>query len=96
MARAVGIGHQDFGDLRKNGWFSGRDGNYNDFVKAMLLGDLDAMNEYMNRVTLNIFSYFDTGKSAYGAESGRYVRNRSETDRGEGLRRCAAGERNFA
>ena len=50
------------------GWFSERDGNYNDFVKAMLLGDLDAMNEYMNRVTLNIFSCFDTGKSAYGAE----------------------------
>ena len=54
------------------GWFSERDGNYNDFVKAMLLGDLDAMNEYMNRVTLNIFSYFDTGKSAYGAEPEKF------------------------
>lgn len=42
------------------GWFSQRDENYNDFVKAMLLGDLDAMNEYMNRVSENIFSYFDT------------------------------------
>ena len=54
------------------GWFSERDGNYNDFVKAMLLGDLDAMNEYMNRVTLNIFSCFDTGKSAYGAEPEKF------------------------
>lgn len=42
------------------GWFAQRDENYNDFVKAMLLGDLDAMNEYMNRVSENIFSYFDT------------------------------------
>ena len=42
------------------GWFAQRDANYNDFVKAMLLGDLDAMNEYMNRVSENIFSYFDT------------------------------------
>ena len=54
------------------GWFSERDGNYNDFVRAMLLGDLDAMNEYMNRVTLNIFSCFDTGKSAYGAEPEKF------------------------
>ena len=54
------------------GWFSERDGNYNDSVKAMLLGDLDAMNEYMNRVTLNIFSCFDTGKSAYGAEPEKF------------------------
>lgn len=43
-----------------HGWFAQRDENYNDFVKAMLLGDLDAMNEYMNRVTENMFSYFDT------------------------------------
>ena len=54
------------------GWFSEREGNYNAFVKAMLLGDLDAMNEYMNRVTLNIFSCFDTGKSAYGAEPEKF------------------------
>lgn len=43
-----------------HGWFAQRDENYNDFVKAMLLGDLDAMNEYMNRVAENMFSYFDT------------------------------------
>lgn len=36
--------------------------NYNDFVKALLLGDVDAMNVYMNRVALQTFSYFDTGK----------------------------------
>lgn len=42
------------------GWFSQRDENYNDFVRALLLGDLDAMNEYMNRVSEDLFSYFDT------------------------------------
>ncbi|MDE5893116.1 MAG: ATP-binding protein [Acetatifactor sp.] len=41
-------------------WFSGSD-DYNDFIKALLLGDVKAMNIYMNRVTLEMFSYFDTG-----------------------------------
>ena len=48
------------------------DENANEFVKALLLGDLDAMNEYMNRVSLNMFSYFDTGKSSFGAEPERF------------------------
>ena len=30
--------------------------------KALLLGDLDAMNEYMNHVALETFSSFDTGR----------------------------------
>ena len=55
-----------------HGWFARGDGNYNEFVKALLLGDLDAMNEYMNRVSLNMFSYFDTGKSSFGAEPERF------------------------
>jgi hypothetical protein len=42
-------------------WFSTEDESYNDFVKALLLGDLDAMNEYMNRVSESLFSSFDTG-----------------------------------
>ncbi|MDE7253378.1 MAG: ATP-binding protein [Acetatifactor sp.] len=45
-------------------WFSGND-DYNDFIKALLLGDVKAMNTYMNRVTTEMFSYFDTGKSAW-------------------------------
>ena len=44
-------------------WFGESDGNYNSFVEALLLGDIDAMNEYMNRVALQIFSYFDAGKN---------------------------------
>jgi len=42
-------------------WFSGSD-DYNDFVRALLLDDVKAMNTYMNRVTLEMFSSFDTGK----------------------------------
>lgn len=47
------------------GWFSKFiPSSYNEFIRAMLLGDLDAMNTYMNRVALATFSYFDTGKSS--------------------------------
>ncbi len=54
------------------GWFSEVKSDYNDFEKALLLGDLDAMNEYMNRVTLNTFSYFDTGSRPSGEEPERF------------------------
>lgn len=43
-------------------WFRSSMSNYNDFIKALLLGDVDAMNEYMNEVSQTIFSYFDTGR----------------------------------
>lgn len=33
---------------------------------------VDAMNEYMNRVALQTFSYFDTGERASGAEPERF------------------------
>ena len=45
-----------------NSWFATVADDYNDFIKAMLLKDVDAMNEYMNQVSCEIFSYFDTGK----------------------------------
>ena len=44
-------------------WFEESDGAYNDFVEALLMGNLKAMNEYMNDVALSTFSYFDTGKN---------------------------------
>ncbi len=53
-------------------WFVPVKSEYNDFVKAMFIGDVDAMNEYMNRVALQIFSYFDTGDRASGAEPERF------------------------
>ena len=45
-----------------HGWFAESDSGYNDFVKAMLLDDIEAMNHYMNQVALITFSAFDTGK----------------------------------
>ena len=45
-------------------WFSDYDSGYNEFVEAMLQGDIKAMNVYMNRVALNTFSFFDSGKKA--------------------------------
>lgn len=53
-------------------WFADVETDYNDFVKALLLGDTKAMNIYMNRVALNTFSYFDTGKSSFGQEPERF------------------------
>ncbi len=44
-------------------WFAPSASAYNDFVKALMLGDVKAMNTYMNRVALSTFSYFDTGKN---------------------------------
>ena len=43
-------------------WFGRQRGNYNRFISAMILGDVDEMNDYMNEITCEIFSYFDTGK----------------------------------
>lgn len=53
------------------GWFS-ENNNYNDFVKALLLDDVKAMNLYMNRVALETFSYFDTGKQPSSEEPERF------------------------
>ena len=51
-------------------WFGSVSSAYNDFIKALLIDDLKAMNAYMNEVALSTFSYFDTGKhpSRTGAE----------------------------
>lgn len=43
------------------GWFMDVSSNYNEFVKALFVGDLKAMNTYMNDVALATFSSFDTG-----------------------------------
>lgn len=55
-----------------NDWFGETEGNYNDFVKALLMGDKKAMNVYMNRVALQIFSCFDTGRRASEKEPERF------------------------
>ena len=45
-------------------WFRKTNADYNAFIKAMLIQDVDAMNEYMNRMSLELFSSFDIGKRA--------------------------------
>lgn len=47
-----------FSNLFK-GWFYQSRSNYNQFVKALLSDDLEAMNYYMNQVSMATFSYFD-------------------------------------
>lgn len=48
------------------GWFSDEDVPYNLFLKALLLEDIDYMNEYMNEVAELTFSSFDTGNKPSG------------------------------
>ena len=60
-----------FGSMVRS-WFHLAKVDYNDFVTALLLDDVDAMNHYMNRISLQMFSYFDTGNRAGGEEPERF------------------------
>lgn len=42
-------------------WFAEEDSAYGNFKEALLAGDLDYMNQFMNQVTLQSFSSFDSG-----------------------------------
>ena len=53
-------------------WFGRVKSEYNDFIKAMLRNDLKAMNIYMNKVAMETFSYFDTGKRTSISEPERF------------------------
>lgn len=53
-------------------WFGSVKADYNDFIRALLLDDLKAMNVYMNRVISEVFSYFDTGRKSSGEEPERF------------------------
>ena len=48
------------------GWFECSLSNYNGFVKALIAGDIEAMNYYMNKITVATFSYFDVGSESSG------------------------------
>ncbi len=51
-----------FGGMVK-GWFGGNtESAYNNFIKALLTNDVDAMNEFMNKIALLSFSSFDIAK----------------------------------
>lgn len=53
-------------------WFTQENDSYNDFIRAMLKDDIRAMNTYMNKVALETFSYFDTGKQPSGGDPERF------------------------
>lgn len=44
------------------GWFGTSRADYNSFIKALLQGNTEEMNAYMNRVCETVFSSFDTAK----------------------------------
>ena len=46
-------------------WFAPSASNYNEFIKALLQDDIKAMNLYMNRIAVSVFSFFDTGKKPF-------------------------------
>jgi len=43
-------------------WFGGCRTVHNVFLRAMLSGDLEGMNEYMNEISCELFSSFDAGR----------------------------------
>ena len=53
-------------------WFAPTASSYNAFIRALLAGDLEAMNEYMNRVARGSFSYFDTAGDTEHAEPEKF------------------------
>ena len=53
-------------------WFDPVRPEYNRFIKALLLGDIDAMNDYINNISQSVFSYFDTGKNPSKKEPERF------------------------
>ena len=54
------------------GWFARTKRDYNDFVKSLLVGDTESMNEYVNLVSEQVFSSFDTGKSPSRVQPERF------------------------
>lgn len=45
-----------------SGWFPEDLTSYSNFKKALLIGDLDYMNQFMNEVSAEMFGSFDTGR----------------------------------
>ncbi|MDE6529419.1 MAG: ATP-binding protein [Lachnospiraceae bacterium] len=50
------------------GWFLKKASDFNDFIKALLSNDADAMNKYMNRISTELFDVFDTEVRPSGKE----------------------------
>jgi hypothetical protein len=56
-----------------SGWFDRDKKNYNGFIQALMTDDVRRMNKFINKVSLNTFSYFDTGnKPSESSEPERF------------------------
>lgn len=53
-------------------WFSDNEESYSDFIQALLSDDVDSMNDFMNRIAMSSFSFFDTGRESSDAEPERF------------------------
>ncbi len=53
-------------------WFSDSEESYSDFIQALLSDDVDSMNDFMNRIAMSSFSFFDTGRECSDAEPERF------------------------
>ncbi len=54
------------------GWFGRCRRVNNAFLQSLVSDDVKGMNTYMNKVTLEMFSYFDTGSGSSGEEPERF------------------------
>lgn len=54
------------------GWFKRCSTVHNAFLQALMTDDVKGMNRYMNKVALQTFSYFDTGKNPSEEEPERF------------------------
>lgn len=54
------------------GWFQKDLYDYEGFIRALWDGNVKEMNGYMNRITMETFSYFDTGKDPSREEPERF------------------------
>ena len=44
------------------GWFKKTSGSNSDFIKALLMNDVEYMNQFMNEISIKMFSSFDIGR----------------------------------
>jgi len=55
------------------GWFKSAQSEYNEFIHALLNDNVNKMNVFMNKVALNMFSFFDSGsKPSVNGEPERF------------------------
>ncbi len=64
VLRLTNLEVRTFFDRMVKSWFSLKELKYHDFSEALLCGNMDFMNEYINTVSYETFSFFDTGQKS--------------------------------